>query len=65
MVGKRNDNGDGSWWSFVLNLKMPHEGFGFAYDFYPPTEQEDWSTASLRIGFITFIYEWGYHDYDE
>ena len=62
MEEQRRDNGDGSWWSFALNLKMPHEGFGFAYDFFPPTERENWNTAILRLGFVTLIYEWGYHE---
>jgi hypothetical protein len=65
MKAKRNNNEDGTWWAFGLNIKLPHEGFGFSYDFYAPTQIENWCTAMLRLGFVTLIYEWGYdEDYE-
>jgi hypothetical protein len=61
MEGKEDKDNYSKWSSFALNIKFPHEGFGFSYDIILPTEEEDWITLQLRVGFFTFIYEWGYH----
>ena len=50
---------DGTWWSLAFNFNWPHEGFGLSYDLIPPDEEVNHCSVLIRLGFVTFIYEWG------
>ena len=56
---KKNRMSDGTWWSLAFNFKWPHEGFGLSYDLIPPDEEVNHCSVLIRLGFVTFIYEWG------
>tara|TARA_R100001244_G_scaffold51246_1_gene44648 strand:+ start:859 stop:1056 length:198 start_codon:yes stop_codon:yes gene_type:complete len=50
------------WFGFRFVFKWPHDGFvfGFAIDYYEPTEGLPWESYVFRIAVFTIIYDWGW-----
>ena len=46
--------------SFVF--RWPHEGLIFGFEYYDPTEKENWYTWKLHFAVLTINYEYGFDE---
>ena len=49
---------DDKEYEILINLKWPHEGFMVGYDIFQPTEDDDFKSVFVYLGFITLIFNW-------